>query len=375
MTLSDPASATPSFTAPLLAGGMTGNQTLTFRLDVSGGGTTSADTVDVTVKNVDHAPAADAGPDQTVNEASPVSLSGLASYDPDGDALTTFAWVQTGGPSVALTGADTAQPSFVAPALPGGVGGAAILSFELTVSDGLQSGTDEVRVAVEQVNHAPVADAGPDITKAAGSLVQLIGSGADPDGDAILGYQWVQTTGPAVTLSDPASAAPTFPAPATASTLTFTLQVSDGETLSAPDEVRVTVLESNDPPACTAARASQSVLWPPNHKLVPVTIAGLSDPDGDPVQVTINGVRQDEPVNGLGDGDSSPDAVVQTGGVVLLRVERAGGGNGRVYAVSFTARDGHGGQCDGTVRISAPPNMRPPAGAVDDGPLYESTRP
>ncbi|MBI2877021.1 MAG: hypothetical protein HYY20_09085 [Candidatus Tectomicrobia bacterium] len=56
-------------------------------------------------------------------------------------------------------------------------------------------------------------------------------------------------------------------------------------------------------------------------------------------------MTQDAPVNGLGDGDTSPDAVLQ-GSSVLLRAERSGQGNGRVYAVHFTADDGLGGTLD-----------------------------
>lgn len=60
-----------------------------------------------------------------------VYLSGAGSYDPDGDALS-YQWTQIEGPSVALTGADTATPSFTMPA-----GDSAInLRFQLVVSDG-----------------------------------------------------------------------------------------------------------------------------------------------------------------------------------------------------------------------------------------------
>ena len=111
----------------------------------------------------------------------------------------------------------------------------------------------------------------------------------------------------------------------------------------------------NDPPRCDLGRAVPNRLWPPNHKLVPVRIAGVTDPEGSPVTITITGVTQDEPVNGRGDGDTSPDALLQ-GASVLLRAERSGTGNGREYRVEFTAEDGEGGVCAGAVSVVVPHN-------------------
>src|SRR5207302_1486270 len=48
-------------------------------------------TVTITINPVQDPPVANAGPDQTVNEAAIVVFSGAGSYDPDGDSLT-YAW-------------------------------------------------------------------------------------------------------------------------------------------------------------------------------------------------------------------------------------------------------------------------------------------
>ncbi len=78
---------------------------------------------------VNQAPTADAGDDQTVAAGATVNLDGTGSSDPDAGDTLDYTWTQTGGTAVTLTGADTATPSFTAPA------GPATLTFELTVCD------------------------------------------------------------------------------------------------------------------------------------------------------------------------------------------------------------------------------------------------
>ncbi|MBI3014115.1 MAG: hypothetical protein HYY65_03395 [Candidatus Tectomicrobia bacterium] len=372
VTLSGANTPTPSFT-PLLPGGF-GSQVLTFQLTVTSGDLASSDTVDITVKNVNHGPVALAGADQTVNEGSLVTLDGSASYDPDSDPIT-YQWVQTGGDPVTLNGPTTATPTFTAPILSGGVGGSSTLTFALTVSDdALSSPADEVQVVVEQVNHAPVANAGAPQTVHSGSLVTLDGTGSyDPDSDPIT-YQWVQTGGdPVVTLTGATTPTPSFVAPPVSGTTSLIFELTVSDTLfSSTAAVSITV--KNGPPVCGVASAVPSLLWPPNHGLVPVSISGVTDPDDSGVAISIVGVTQDEPVNGLGDGDTSPDAVIK-GDKVLLRAERSGTGNGRVYEVRFTADDGQGGACSGAVSVKVPHSNKRGVVTIDDGQLYDSTQP
>jgi hypothetical protein len=55
-----------------------------------------------------------------------------------------------------------------------------------------------------------------------------------------------------------------------------------------------------------------------------------------------------------------------------LRAERSGIGNGRVYEIRFTADDGHGGRCTGSVQVKV---LKGWAHPIDDGQKYDSTRP
>ncbi len=79
--------------------------------------------------SVNRAPTAVAGANQNVVEQTLVQLDGSGSSDPDGDALT-YAWTQTAGPTVTLSSATAARPTFTAPAAP------ATLTFQLVVNDG-----------------------------------------------------------------------------------------------------------------------------------------------------------------------------------------------------------------------------------------------
>jgi hypothetical protein len=109
----------------------------------------------------------------------------------------------------------------------------------------------------------------------------------------------------------------------------------------------------NAPPDCSQACATPHSLWPPNHNLVPISIHGVVDPDGDPITITVTGIQQSEPLDGKGDGSTCPDGVIVCG-AAQVRAERSGQGNGRVYRISFRAEDSHGAACTGTVTVVVP---------------------
>jgi hypothetical protein len=189
-------------------------------------------------------PVADAGDNQEGNAGALMQLDGSASYDPDGNLPLAFQWQQTGGSSVTLSDASAISPTFTAPSATG------MLTFTLIVTDSLSAASlpDEVVITILG-NQIPVADAGDDQEVDAGALVQLDGSDSyDPDGNLPLTFQWQQTGGTSVSLSDMTSISPTFTAPTTTDMLTFTLVVTDSQGgASEPDMVQVMV-QAEGPP-------------------------------------------------------------------------------------------------------------------------------
>ncbi len=202
--LSNPSAAQPTFTVPGRSGA------LTFQLTVKDvNGLQSTDTCIVNVVTNAMPPVANAGPDQTVNEGTTVTLNGLNSTDPNRAALS-YLWQQIDGPAVTLSNPVSAQPDFAAPQV---VSGAVSMKFKLTVTDayGLES-TDVCYVNVTLGDAAPNAVAGATQTVAPGAVVSLNGASSTDSGVGIASYRWHQATGSPYPLSNPTSATPDFTA-------------------------------------------------------------------------------------------------------------------------------------------------------------------
>ena len=101
-------------------------------VQVSDGALAETAALTVTLTNRNEAPTADAGADQAdVGQSATVSLSGSGT-DPDAGDTLTYAWTQTGSPSVTLSDTAVASPTFTAPA---DLTEDTTLSFTLRVTD------------------------------------------------------------------------------------------------------------------------------------------------------------------------------------------------------------------------------------------------
>lgn len=100
-------------------------------------------------------------------------------------------------------------------------------------------------------------------------------------------------------------------------------------------------------------------LRPANHRLAPVSAQVRVSDDTDPSpSVTLLSITSNEPDNGTGDGDDPNDIQGAAFGTddreFLLRAERAGKGNGRVYTVTYQARDAAGNTTTASARVIVP---------------------
>jgi N-acetylneuraminic acid mutarotase len=136
------------------------------------------------------------------------------------------------------------------------------------------------------------------------------------------------------------------------------VRVSDPWGRLSTDEATIQVVDTMAP--SVSSMATPDVLWPPNHRMVPVTVASqvhdACDPSPTAVLSFMSSEEEDAP--GTGDGSTAPDIEVTESNAlqanVLLRAERAAGGGGRLYTILVDASDQSGNHAFGTVGVLIP---------------------
>jgi len=222
----------------------------------------------------------------------------------------------------------------------------------------------------------PLADAGPDQTVECagpdGTEVTLDGSAsADPDDAAAeLLYSWT---------SDSLAEGETLEGVMPMVTLpggehVFSLVVDDQVDGLSVNEALVTLTIADDEPPVITLGTDAISLWPPNHKYHAISASDLVESVTDnctgeisPDDVAFREFTSDEPDNSNGDGNTVDDVTYGYGcHDALVRAERRGPSNGRVYLGTLGVADAAGNVGDAVVTVSVPKS--PPKGAVDDGP-------
>jgi hypothetical protein len=212
-------------------------------------------------------------------------------------------------------------------------------------------------IAVTPTNAAPslLCPAGGQVDCGTASTLTAVVS--DQDGDALT-VAWtvngvtVQTNTIAAG-GPPSGATVTYMSELPLGTNTIVITVTDSATNTTSCSSIVTVVDTQ-PPTIASATTNPRSLWPPNHKMVPITVtADVQDTCTTPTW-RITSVTSNEDVNGKGDGNTSPDWQITGDHTVNLRAERAGKGSGRVYSITIVATDGAGNTAERVLTVNVP---------------------
>jgi hypothetical protein len=200
----------------------------------------------------------------------------------------------------------------------------------------------------------PLAQCVSDCTPQDGTPATLTARVGDPDGDALV-VIWsvngvpLQTNDVAATLP-PRSQCVTLTASYPKGTNIVSVVVSDGKAAPLGCSTSVIVRDPK-PPRIHSIKANPAQLWPPNGKLVPVTVTVQAVADCGPVTSRIVSVTSNEPPDG-----HAPDWIITGDLSVRLRAERSPHGHGRVYTITVSCTDASGASSTGTVLVNVPRN-------------------
>jgi len=237
------------------------------------------------------------------------------------------------------------------------------------ILDGNSDGIAVVDIGADEFRsqEPPSADAGRDemveCSSPSGAEIMLDGSlSTDPDStpgtnDDIVSFQWYENYGtPSEILL---GSGETVTVPLYLGLHHVTLKVTDRDGAMSLDDLLIEVVDSTAPVILVSL--TPRTLWPPNHRLVPVTATVEASDLCTGVVVMLSSVSSNEADDGEGDGNTINDiqnAEVGTADLELrLRAERAGGGNGRVYTATYTASDGMGNTSSATGYASVPHDL------------------
>jgi hypothetical protein len=157
-------------------------------------------------------------------------------------------------------------------------------------------------------------------------------------------------------------------------TITRTWTASDDSGNSAECEQVIDEVDTT-PPEVTCAVARDR-LWPPNHRLIDVglTFDATDTCDPNPLGFGLAVSSDEHPETALGAGGPihCPDALILDNESVMLRSERSGPGDGRVYEITVSATDSCGNVGTCSQSVSVPHSMGQGMGAVDSGQAFDA---
>ena len=113
---------------------------------------------------------------------------------------------------------------------------------------------------------------------------------------------------------------------------------------------------SDTTPPKLSVTLSPTVLWPPDHKLIPIRATIMVSDTCDPKPTVKFSITSNEPDNGLGDGDTAEDIqrCNRTDSRSCSARSEAERGNGRIYTVTYQATDASGNTTTKTATVDRP---------------------
>ncbi len=295
----------------------------------------------VTILNGNLPPISDAGGSYTqecTGVTATVALDGSGSSDPDGAPLI-YSWSTT-CPGGTFDNSTIAQPTLTLNTSASCVVSCQVL---LTVTDNHGISDSDSAIVTIQDTTSPV------ITCPADTTIQCDAS-SDPANTGFATATDSCTPTPTVAYVDvttPGSCPQ-------ASTMLRTWTATDGCGNSSSCVQSIQVADTTAP-VIQNVGATPNVLWPPNHKMVPVVVRATATDNCDTApQCRITSVTSDEPVNGHGKGKKTPDWNITDDLRVKLRAERLGTGGGRIYTITVTCTDACGNSSTGNTTVTVP---------------------
>ncbi len=319
--------------------------TYVLRLTADDSAASTASDVTITVQpQPNQAPAANAGPNQTITLPATAALDGAASDDGLPASFLTTTWSRVSGPGTVTFGnaaALSTTASFSA---------AGTYVLRLTANDGALADTDNVSITVNPApptNQAPTVSAGPDRTITLPSNATLSGTATDdglPSGSSLV-TTWTMVSGPGAVAFGNANQPSTTASFTTSGTYVLRLTGTDS-VLSSTDDVTVTVNPA-----------------PPTNQ-APTVNAGANQTITLPATATLNGTASDD---GLPSGSNltttwtvvSGPGTVAFGDVSQTNTTASFSTSG-TYVLRLTASDSALTSTDDvTITVNPPPQAQP----------------
>ena len=148
----------------------------------------------------------------------------------------------------------------------------------------------------------------------------------------------------------------------TASPATVSIDVNATDNCGLPADETFSANVADTTPPTIDVVLSPDTLWPPNHKMVEITADVTVEDNCSIVSFVLDSITSDEPDDATGDGKFINDIQQAEFGTAdesfLLRAERMGSSDGRIYTATYTATDGSGNQATDSDTVEVPHNKK-----------------